>query len=97
MATRREILEAELVEKMFELQNLEDVESGIIPLEDYTDEQKLKFFDNFYTFAKSHIDEVQESGYVDEDSEHWFFEEGLKILNINDVSKFWKYYNSLSE
>ena len=44
--SKKERLEAELAQKMAELAALEDVETGIVALEDYTVEQKVKFFDS---------------------------------------------------
>lgn len=94
--SKREKLEAELKEKMAQLAALEDVESGIVPLKNYTTEQKVAFFDNMYKSAESHIKEVEAEGWVDEDAAHYMFEDCMRILNIEDPKAMWNYYNSLT-
>lgn len=94
--SKKERLEAELAEKMAELATLEDVETGIVALEDYTVEQKVKFFDSLYNSALSHVKEVEAEGWVDEDAAHYMFEDVMSILNIEDTKAVWNYYNSLT-
>jgi hypothetical protein len=94
--SKKERLEAELAQKMAELAALEDVETGIVALEDYTVEQKVKFFDSLYNSALSHVKEVETEGWVDEDAEHYMFEDVMSILNIEDTEAVWNYYNSLT-
>jgi hypothetical protein len=94
--SKKERLEAELAQKMAELAALEDVETGIVALEDYTVEQKVKFFDSLYNSALSHVKEVEAEGWVDEDAEHYMFEDVMSILNIEDTEAVWNYYNSLT-
>lgn len=94
--SKKERLEAELAQKMAELAALEDVETGIVALEDYTVEQKVKFFDSLYNSALSHVKEVEAEGWVDEDAEHYMFEDVMSILNIEDTKAVWNYYNSLT-
>ncbi len=93
--SKKERLEAELAQKMVELAALEDVETGIVALEDYTVEQKVKFFDSLYKSANSHIKEVETEGWIDEDASQYMFEDCMKILNIEDPKAMWNYYNSL--
>ena len=93
--SKKERLEAELAQKMAELAALEDVETGIVALEDYTVEQKIEFFDSLYNSALSHLKEVEEEGWVDEDAAHYMFEDVMSILNIEDTKAVWNYYNSL--
>jgi hypothetical protein len=93
--SKKERLEAELAQKMAELAALEDVETGIVALEDYTVEQKVKFFDSLYNSALSHVKEVEVEGWVDEDAQHYMFEDVMSILNIEDTKAVWNYYNSL--
>jgi len=93
--SKKEKLEAELAQKMAELAALEDVETGIVALEDYTVEQKVKFFDSLYNSALSHVKEVEAEGWVDEDAQHYMFEDVMSILNIEDTKAVWNYYNSL--
>lgn len=94
--SKKERLEAELVQKMAELAALEDVETGIVALEDYTVEQKIEFFDSLYNSALSHVKEVEAEGWVDEDAAHYMFEDVMSILNIEDTKAVWNYYNSLT-
>mgnify|MGYP003441267631 CR=1 FL=1 len=94
--SKKERLEAELAQKMAELAALEDVETGIVTLEDYTVEQKVKFFDSLYNSALSHVKEVEAEGWVDEDAAHYMFEDVMSILNIEDTKAVWNYYNSLT-
>lgn len=94
--SKKERLEAELATKQAELAALEDVETGIVALEDYTDEQKIKFFDSLYNSALSHIKEVEVEGWVDEDAAQYMFEDVMSILNIEDTRAMWNYYNSLT-
>ena len=94
--SKKERLEAELAQKMAELAALEDVETGIVALEDYTVEQKVEFFDSLYNSALSHVKEVEAEGWVDEDAAHYMFEDVMSILNIEDTKAVWNYYNSLT-
>lgn len=103
--SKKERLEAELAQKMAELAALEDVETGIVALEDYTVEQKIEFFDSLYNSALSHVKEVEKEGWVDEDAAkysirqraaHYMFEDVMSILNIEDTKAVWNYYNSLT-
>ena len=94
--SKKEKLEAELAQKMAELAALEDVETGIVALEDYTVEQKIEFFDSLYNSALSHVKEVEAEGWVDEDAAQYMFEDVMSILNIEDTKAVWKYYNSLT-
>lgn len=94
--SKKERLEAELAQKMAELAALEDVETGIVALEDYTVEQKIEFFDSLYNSALSHVKEVEKEGWVDEDAAHYMFEDVMSILNIKDTKAVWNYYNSLT-
>lgn len=94
--SKKERLEVELAQKMAELAALEDVETGIVALEDYTVEQKIEFFDSLYNSALSHVKEVEAEGWVDEDAAHYMFEDVMSILNIEDTKAVWNYYNSLT-
>jgi hypothetical protein len=94
--SKKERLEAELAQKMAELAALEDVETGVVALEDYTIEQKVKFFDSLYNSALSHVKEVEAEGWVDEDASQYMFEDVMSILNIEDTKALWNYYNSLT-
>jgi hypothetical protein len=64
-------------------------QNPIIPLGDYSTEDKIKFFDKMYKFANDHVEEVKREKYKDDDTDHWFFEEGFKILNLKDSKSLW--------
>lgn len=70
------------------------VEAPIIELKDYTDTQKIKFFDEVYEMSREYLAEKEEDPGRDGD-EHWFFEKCIESLNIGNSSKVWKYINSL--
>lgn len=97
--SRKERIQADIDKKAKELEDLKkSLESGedrpIKSLEDWTEEEKVEWFDKFYKFALNHVDEREDSGYDDEDSDHWFFEQGMSILYDNR-KEFWDWYNSL--
>jgi len=93
---RRKEIEAEIVRKQKELDELQNSENdAVIELSDYTTEDKVKFFDSMYKMAAEHLKSAEEDGRVDDDSEHWFFEEGFTILNLKDKKKLWNFYNKL--
>jgi hypothetical protein len=94
--SKKERLEAELAQKVAELAALEDVETRIVALEDYTVEQKVEFFDSLYNSALSHLKEVEAEGWVNEDAAYYMFEDVMSILNIEDTKAVWNYYNSLT-
>lgn len=93
---RRKKLEEEILRKQKELELLDsNKRTGIIPLEDYTNEEKIEYFDKLYKQALSIIEEAEEDGYVNEDSDHYLYEEAMKSLNIKNPREMWKYFNSL--
>lgn len=100
--SRRERIQKELEQKKKELEELQKKseigeDRPIKQLEDFTDDEKINFFDKFYNFALKHIEERESNGYDDEDSDHWFFEEGISVLyDKENRTKFWKWYNSLT-
>jgi len=98
--SKREKLEAELAQKQAELAALNEQEreasNAIVPLENYTDEQKIKFFDSLYNSALSHVKEVEAEGWIDEDAAHYMYEDAMSILNIENPRAMWNYYNSLT-
>lgn len=99
--SRKERIQSDLERKRKELEDLEkSLEKGedrpIKSLEDWTDEEKIEFFDTMYNFSLKHVQEREDSGYDDEDTDHWYFEEGIKVLyDPKNRSEFWKWYNSL--
>lgn len=94
---RRKQIEDEIAKKQAELDGLSNKEDvPVIELSDYTDEEKVKYFDSMYKMAFDHLKSVEDSGYKDDDAENWFFEEGFKILNIKNPKSLWNYYNKLN-
>ena len=92
---RRKEIEAEIARKQKELEELQNSENdSVIELSDYTTEDKVKFFDRMYKMAAEHLQSA-EDGRVDDDAEHWFFEEGFGILNPKEKRKLWNFYNKL--
>ena len=72
--SRKERIQADIDKKAKELEDLKkSLESGedrpIKSLEDWTEEEKVEWFDKFYKFALNHVDEREDSGYDDEDRE----------------------------
>ena len=95
--TRKKQIQEEIKKKETELKKLETGErEGIIPLKDYTDEDKIKYFDKLYKVCIGIIEDLEEEGYS-KDHDHWIFEEGIQILNIKNSNEFWKYYNSINK
>ena len=88
--------ESNIWNEMFGDNNSNDVpvESPIIELKDYTDTQKIKFFDEVYEMSREYLAEKEEDPEREGD-EHWFFEKCIESLNIGNSSKVWKYINSL--
>jgi len=94
---RKRKLEEEILKKQEELKKLETGErEGIIPIEQYTDKDKIEFFDRMYKFAISLVEELENKGYSDEDNDTWAFEETMEILNTKKPKEFWNYWNSLT-
>ena len=101
METKIEKLKRELAEAKARLEKLEKEEktagrdSAIKKLEEYTDEEKIKFFDILYESAISELKTVEECGYHNEDCAHYAWEEYIQIL-ARDNKLFWNYFNSLT-
>ncbi len=79
-----------------ELEKLDRVESGIVELSDYTDVRKIEFFDKLYQMSLSTVKSMEDTGFSDEDDEHWFYEMGMSVLNLDDTKALWKYINTLT-
>lgn len=88
-------LEKEIADKQNLIEKLKQVSSAVIKLEDYTNEEKIKFFDKLYSSAMAHLKEAEEKGYTDEDTPHYMYEEVFGILNLRSTRELWKYFNSL--
>lgn len=92
---QRKKLEEEILKKKKEMEDLDGEESPIVDLSDYSIEEKVKFFDKIYKMALDHLNETEEERYKNDDTDHWFFEEGFAILNLKDKKKLFNFYNKL--
>jgi len=77
------------------LQNDNMKSLAITDLEEYTDEEKIKFFDKMYKNALSELVNYETGRYHDDDCDHYAWEEYIQILS-RDRTSFWKYWNSIS-
>jgi hypothetical protein len=96
MLSKREQLLAEQERIKLELEKLDNVKSAITPLEDYTDEQKIDFFDALYKMSENVVKEMEDTGFDNDDNHNWFYEMGMSVLNLKDTSAMWKYINTLA-
>lgn len=100
--TEKEKLEKEIKDAKSKLEELEkkaktDTRSlAVKSLDEYTDKEKIKFFDKLYKSALSELSELEEKGWSDEDNATYAWEEYIQIL-AKDRESFWKYWRSLSE
>lgn len=83
------LLELENLEK----ENLRDI--AIKNLDEYTPEEKIKFFDNMYNSALNELETTIKEGYHDEDCANYVWETYIQILS-RDRKEFWKYWNSIN-
>ncbi len=96
MDIEKEIVKKEEELKLLKLKLKEKKENdSIIPLIDYTIEEKLSYFDKTYEFATSMFNFLKEHG-CDEDDKHYSYEQIMDILNTKDRKKLWKYINSFN-
>ena len=86
-------LEQDILSKQQELETLKKVDAPVIPCKDYTDVEKIAYFDKLYLSALEHLKEAEDNGYVNEDSEHYIFEEVFQMLNLRDPRAIWTYFN----
>jgi len=100
--TEKENIKNELADLKLKLKELEEKEKNIgksvaiKKLEEYTDDEKIKFFNKLYKSASIELDELEKNGYGDEDNAHYAWEEYITIL-AKDNKEFWKYWNSLDK
>lgn len=70
----------EIEKKQRELEKLETGKrTGIIELEEYTEEDKIKFFDKLYKFTLSCVEDFEKRGGGEppKDTDHYVFEEAM--------------------
>lgn len=90
---KREITEAKNRLKVLEKQEKETKKDlAIKKLKEFTDQEKIKFFNNMYNTAKNELED-HEKGDNDEDNDHYAWEEYIVIL-ARDKEPFWEYWNS---
>jgi hypothetical protein len=75
---------------LIEYSEKQDYKSVIIPLEKYTTDEKIKFFDEMYENALNIIEEAVSDEYYNSDND-----EVIKILNLRDVDKFDDFLNNI--
>ena len=93
---QKQIKEAK--DKLTLLENEESNElrnSAIKKLEEYTDKEKIKFFDIMYKNANDELSELEKDGYSNDDNPAYAWEAYIEILSRN-TRKFWDYWNSLN-
>lgn len=103
MNKQSKILEmrAEIERKKRELDALEkslvndERNLAIKDLSEFTDEEKIKWFDRLYKSSLDVVEEVEKNGYINEDTPHFIYEDVMGIV-ARDRNAFWKYFNSLT-
>jgi hypothetical protein len=95
--TEKEKLEKQILDaknKLAELENAEKISNRnetIKPLSEYSDQEKIDFFDKLYESAESELKDLEKTGYTDK---QYAWESYITIL-ARDKNKFWKYWNSI--
>ena len=83
--TEVERLEKELLDAKLKLEQAREKEKNsainlaIKDLSEFTDEEKIKKFDTLYESAMYSIKEVERTGFVNEDDEHYSWEDLITI------------------
>ena len=81
----------ELLEKQVKNSNRS---MAIKELSEFTDEEKINFFDKLYNSAYSELVDTESNGYHNEDCVQYDWEEYIEIL-ARDHDAFWKYWRKL--
>lgn len=98
--SEKEKLAKDIAELQKKLKTLEREEEksfrkyAIKDLNEYTDGEKIEFFDNLYNYALDELNEVEKSKYHDEDCAQYGWETMIVIL-ARDRKDFFDYFNSL--
>ena len=68
-------------------------------LDSYSVEEKIDFFNDKFKYAQSHIADILDGKYPDEeDDKQYLWQEILSLLAPkNQCEKFWNYYNQICE
>lgn len=100
---REEEIEQEILEKQEELRLLKEIKKNstrslaVKELEDYSNEEKVEFFEKMHKYAMNELEELEDGKYCeDSDNDHYGWEYLMKII-IRDHKLFWDYYNSFIE
>lgn len=94
---REEIRKAQ--EKLAELERLEKLEGrndAIKSLDEFTVEDKVKFFDNMYKLAEKDLKDAEENCSTESIDDNYGFEAYIEIL-ARDKDRFWSYWNSIED
>lgn len=97
--TEKERLLKQIEDSKLKLQQLEENErksrrdSVIRQLHEYTNQEKVDFFDSLYGSAHNELINYEKKGYLHDDDEHYAWEAYIEILKKGDG--FWEYWNSL--
>lgn len=98
--TEKQILEKQIEDAKRKLEELEEKEKNserieaIKNLDEFTTEEKVKFFDSMYKSALEELDTTIGNDYHDDNCEHYAWETYIEILARNHT-KFWKYWNNI--
>lgn len=84
------------LKELEELQKQNIREYAIKNLEEYTEEEKIKFFDKMYKSALDELNRTIKDKYHDDDCCHYVWEEYIEIL-ARDKKEFWKFWNSIND
>ncbi len=63
-------------------------------MEEYSDEEKIDFFNAIYKNA-IYMLELAENDNAHDDDEHHLFEDAFRVLNLRDKKLLWNYYNKI--
>lgn len=100
MSKEKDILTQQIADAKAKLELLEKQEknskrnNAIKDISEYTNEEKIKFFDKLYRAAYAELVELENTGNHDEDCAQYAWEEYISIL-ARDHKLFWKYWNKL--
>jgi hypothetical protein len=87
----RKRLELELMEKSL-VSNERNL--AIKDLSEFTEDEKIKVFDKIYESALDLVNQVEVSGFINEDIRHYLYEDVITII-ARDEKAFWLYFKSL--
>ena len=101
MLTQSELLKKKIAEQQKKLEELQKQElldqrnSAVKLLEEYTIDEKVKAFDKLYKSALSELNEKENGDYCEDNDNAQYTWEDVMSLLAKDRTLFWKYFNSL--